>query len=389
MPQPTVASYCTTFLKPEMLHVYRQVTGLKRWRNVVLTLHRENAASFPFDNVVQIPPAKIDPFSRFYLKYIRRRPPIIYRGEYRVLFRLLENAGADLMHVYFGHTGAHLLPFIEEWAKPCIVSFHGMDVKERPDDPGFMTRLRRVLQVVPVVLARSRSLADRLVELGCPEEKVRLNRTGIPLDTFAFIERAAPEDGAWHFVQACRLVEKKGLPVTLEAFAAFHQTHPKAQLTIAGDGPLLHQLEDQCASLGIREFVRFTGFLDQQGLKALYNAAHVFIHPSHKTAGADQEGVPNSMLEAMATGLPVLSTRHGGIPEAVEHGRAGLLVAEKDAPALLQSMLTLTAAPGQFFEMGRAAAESVRRQFGQEEQIRLLEESYDLALQIGKEKAHV
>lgn len=377
MSSPVIASYCTTFLKPEMLHIYRQVTGLRKFRTFILTLHRECADRYPFEDVETIPLARINPLRRFYLKYIERRPPIIYRGEYDTLRQILERRGAFLMHIYFGHTGVHLLPFIEAWSGRCLVSFHGMDVKERPERPDYNERLRRMLQRVPLVLARSKSLATRLEELGCPKQKLRIQRTGIPLESFPFRERQHPKEGAWQIIQVCRLIEKKGLPDTLEAFAIFAAHHPAATLSIAGEGPLLDALERQSEKMGIRGKVRFLGFLDQSSLSKLYEDSHIFIHPSRTAQGHDQEGIPNSLLEAMASGLPVVSTRHGGIPEAVEDGVSGLLVNENDPVAAGEALLKIAANPALAASLGRRASESIRREFEQTAQIERLEDCYN------------
>jgi len=239
------------------------------------------------------------------------------------LASVLERRQADLMHVYFGHTGVHLFPFIERWPKPTVVSFHGMDVQPRAGQPDYLPTLKRMLQRLPMVMARSESLRDRLIDLGCDPAKIRLNRTGIPMDQFPFVERPVPADGSWHLVQACRLIEKKGLDLTLRAFAALRQTFPKARLTIAGEGPLLEPTKDLAEKLGVA--VDFPGFLSVPELAALYGSAHLFIHPSRLTEDQNQEGIPNSMIEAMATGLPVVATLHGGIPEAVKNGVTGLL----------------------------------------------------------------
>ena len=384
MDRPVVASYCTTFLKPEMLHIYRQITGLQRVDTFVICRDRRCEDRYPFADVEIKPRVRSNFVRRFWLKYIRREPPIVYRGEYGVLQAILARRHADLMHVYFGHTGVHLLPFLQRWPCPAVVSFHGMDVQPRADQPGYAAALESLLHAVPLVLARSRSLMGRLEAMGCPADKIRLNRTGIPLDKFPFHERTAPAHGAWHLVQACRLIEKKGLPVTLEAFAGFAARHPSARLTIAGVGPMRSALGQQAAALGVADRVRFAGFLDEAALRVLFHEAHIFLHPSQITADHNQEGVPNSMLEAMATGLPVLATRHGGIPEAVDHGRTGLLAAERDAAELLDHLLALTGSPDRWAAMGRDASASVRREFDQTASIRRLEDAYFEALALGK-----
>ncbi len=376
---PVVASYCSTFLKPEMLHIYRQVTGLARWKTFVVCRERQSVDRFPFADVEVVPPVRSNFVRRFYLKYIRHEPPIVYRGEYGALAGILERRHADVLHVYFGHTGVHLLPFLQRWSRPVLVSFHGMDVMPREDKPGYAAKLTTLLQFCPLVLARSHSLRDRLMALGCPPEKIRINRTGIPMESYPLQERNFPDEGAWHMVQACRLIEKKGLDVSLRAFAAFSRSYPGSTFTIAGEGPLRETLARTAAELGIAGSVHFAGFLTSGELCALYHRSHVFLHPSQTPPDQNQEGVPNSMLEAMATGLPVVATLHGGIPEAVEDNVTGLLTEERDGDRLLDNLLRLAREPGLWQRLGVAAARSVRLQFEQRAQIQTLESIYDEA----------
>ncbi|HEY1770703.1 MAG TPA: glycosyltransferase [Chthoniobacterales bacterium] len=385
MPKLVVASYCTTFLKSEMLHIYRQVTALREVQTFVMTKKLQNEDRFPFDDIELIPKPRINPLRHGWMKFIDRRPPIVYRGEYQALSNLLDRRGADLMHIYFGHTGVHLLPFIECWSRPCVVSFHGADVMLKAANPEYAMKLRKLFQVAPLILARSRSLEQRLVRLGCPPEKIRINRTGVPLQQFPMVRRTAPRDGAWNFLQACRLIPKKGLTTCLRAFAIFQSRNPQARLYIAGKGPLQPALEILAADLGISSHVHFTGFLSQEKLLDLYHLCHIFMHPSEMPADENQEGIPNSILEAMATGMPVLATRHGGIPEAVEHGRCGALVAERDHEALAEEMKKMTASTETFAEMGALASESVALHFEQHAQIAHLEAHYQEAIEIAEE----
>ncbi len=380
-----VASYCTTFLKREMLHIYRQVTALESYRTFVMTKSLQNTELFPFSDIELIPKPRRNPVRHGWLKFIRRKPPIVYRGEYQMLTRLLERRGADLMHIYFGHTGVHLLPFIERWDKPCVVSFHGADVARKADIRDYALKLKTLCHAVPLVLARCQSLADRLIELGCPPERLRISRTGVPLAQFPHVRREAPADGRWRLLQACRLIPKKGVATTLCAFAIFQKEFPQAELIIAGKGPLQAHLEELAEELGIAAKVQFPGFLSQSELRELYASAHLFIHPSETPPDQNQEGIPNSVLEAMATGLPVLGTRHGGIPEAVEHGRAGFLVEERDFEALAHAMKGIARSATGFREMGLLGSEFVHAHFEQRAQIRQLESYYDEAVTLAAE----
>src|SRR5450432_1610027 len=350
MPELVVASYCTTFLKSEMLHIYRQVTGLREVQTFVMTKKMQNTDRFPFDDIELIPKPTVNPVRHGWLKFIERRPPIVYRGEYQMLSNLLERRGADLMHIYFGHTGVHLLPFIERWNKPCVVSFHGADVAKKTDIRDYSLKLKMLFDAVPLVLARSQSLAERLVSLGCAPAQLRINRTGLPLQDFPYVRRETPVDGRWRLLQACRLIPKKGVATTLCAFAIFQKQFPKAELVIAGKGPLQGHLQELSEELGIAAKVHFRGFLSQADLLELYAQSHLFLHPSETPPDENQEGIPNSILEAMSTGLPVAATRHGGIPEAVQHGRSGLLVEERDFEALANAMKEITRSPQTFRE---------------------------------------
>ncbi len=160
-------------------------------------------------------------------------------------------------------------------------------------------------------------------------------------------------------MQACRLIEKKGLRTSLLAFAEFVERYPKSIFTIAGDGPLRAELEAQAHALGLGEKISFSGFVSQAQLRELFYRSHIFLHPSERGADGNQEGVPNSMLEAMASGLPVFATRHGGIPEAIEHGRSGILVEEGDGDALASALLEAAANPERLTAIARSGAEAV------------------------------
>src|SRR6266516_1938842 len=380
MGKRVVASYCSSFLKSEMLHIYRQVKALRGVDTFVVTKEVQNTERFPFDDIEIIPKRRTNLLVHGWLKFVERRPPIVYRGEYQTLDSLLERHGADLMHIYFGHTGVHLLPFIEQWYKPCVVSFHGADVAHKKDIKDYPAKLRRLFNAVPLVFARSQSLADRLSELGCPPEKLRINRTGGPLDEFPFVELQPPRDGDGRVMQSCRLIPKKGVATSLRAFAIFKKDHPHAKFYIAGKGPLQPELEMLAAGLGIFKDVHFIGFLSQSKLMELYASSHLFLHPSEMPPDENQEGVPNSILEAMATGLPVAATQHGGIPEAVEHGRTGWLVPEEDHIALANAMQEIARSPRVLTEMGLRAREAVIKRFAQEAQIDQLEWFYEEAI---------
>jgi glycosyltransferase involved in cell wall biosynthesis len=244
------------------------------------------------------------------------------------------------------------------------------------DKPAYREATLQMLDAVTLVLVRSESLRRAVVDLGCDPAKIEIQRTGIPLEEFPFRDRVIPENGEWQFVQAGRLIEKKGLPVTLRAFSTFLKQHPNATLTIAGEGPLLSELEKFVRESGIADRVSFTGFVSQEQLREIYYRSHIFVHPSQTGRDGNREGIPNSMLEAMATGLPVFATEHGGIPEAIANDVSGVLVPERNDEALARAMLNAAQDPGLLSRIGPMGADAVRKKFELQQQVQRLEEIY-------------
>jgi colanic acid/amylovoran biosynthesis glycosyltransferase len=371
-----VASYCATFLKPEMLHIYRQITSLRRVRPVVIAQKLENQEDFPFHDIHIIRKPTFHFLRRIWFKQIADRPWHISLAEVRAIERALTENNAQLLHVYFGHIAVLLRPLMRHWQKPSLVSFHGADVLIDMQKPAYRRATEEMLSLVKRVLVRSESLRQAMIDLGCAPEKIEIQRTGIPLADFPFRERSIPSNGQWRLLQAGRLIEKKGLKTTLRAFAKFRKEFAAARLTIAGEGPQLDELQSLARELQLAGAVDFVSFVSQEKLRELFYSSHIFVHPSETGRDGNQEGVPNSMLEAMASGLPVFATRHGGIPEAVEDNVSGILVNERDHRALGDALIDCAKDSARLAAMGHAASESVAKKFSQANQTRWLEEIY-------------
>jgi len=359
-----------------MLHIYRQITALVRVRPFVIAQKRENAESFPFDDLEILPKPAAHFWRRFWFRQVRQASWQISRNEVDALTRILEANRARVLQIFFGHIAVHLFPLIRAWPRPTIVSFHGADVLVDMEKPGYRNATKQMLEVVNRVLVRSESLRRAVIELGCDQNKIDIVRTGIPLEQFPFRERHFPENGGWRFVQACRLIEKKGLATTLHAFTSFLRQYPNSHLTIAGEGPLLDELRMLASKLKIDHQVALPGFLSQTQLRELYYASHIFLHPSETGCDGNQEGIPNSMLEAMATGLPVFATTHGGIPEAIQSGISGFLVPERDHEALTHALLEAANDRESLVRQARNGAEVVSQTFDRRIQVQRLEEIY-------------
>ncbi len=359
-----------------MLHIYRQITGLRRVQPVVIAQKRENADRFPFDRIDIVRKPATHFLRRFWFRQVRNKPWQISAREVSALTEVLNRENAQLLHIFFGHIAVHLLPLIRAWPKPSVVSFHGADVLVDMEKPAYRKATKQMLDAVTRVFVRSASLQRAVIELGCEENKIDIVRTGIPLSEFPFREREFPANGEWRFLQASRLVQKKGLATTLHAFTHFLGHYPRATLTIAGEGPMREELQELTRKLKIDDRVALPGFLPPEKLRDIYYASHIFLHPSETGSDGNQEGIPNAMLEAMATGLPVFATDHGGIPEAIESGVSGILVPERDYEALSQALLTAVQDRDLLARLARNGANAVAQKFDQQNQIRRLEEIY-------------
>ncbi|NNE90528.1 MAG: glycosyltransferase [Verrucomicrobiales bacterium] len=400
--KPLVISLCGTYLKKEMQSLYRQIANLRNHRTKVYAERLENLEDFPLEHAEIVhmekrerPRHRGNFLLRFWFKHvIKKWPPPIHIGmegretEYYHPYDLVDRLAEDepaLVHVYYGHKAVKYRRMLQDAGVPWLVSFHGVDVVKFLDQPGYREGLTRVFAEAQLVLARSESLLDRLRDLGCPEEKLRLNRTPVPLDAIEFGLRHPPEDGKWRLFQACRLIPKKGLFTTLKALPKVVDRWPDLKFVLAGTGPDEERFREAVADAGLENNVELLGWVDQDRLRAEFARAHAFLHPSELTETEDQEGVPNAMVEAMAAGLPILATTHGGIPEAVEHDQDGFLVPEKDHEALADAILKLLDSPDTLARFSQQAHDSVTEKFGFEQQIGALEACYAEAIESGRE----
>jgi len=369
-----VALFCATFLRPEMLHIHRQISGLKTFFPVVITQKREGDWAAERVEVVR----------RSAFRFVGRGaerwlgiPWQITRAEAEKMRAAMRRAEASLLHIFFGNVAVHMLPLMRGSDGPVVVSFHGSDVVGGMATPAFEEARREMFRCARLVLCRSNQLAEKVEALGCDPSKLRIMRTVLP--PVRRVSRTPPADERWHVVQASRLVRKKGLATALRAFAAFTKAHPLAKFTIAGEGPLEAELRGLASSLGLSGSVEFPGFLSQPALVRLYESAHIFVHPS-ETAGGDIEGIPNSLLEAMASGLPSVATEHGGIPEVIQNGTTGFLCQEGDWQGISEALLRLAEDPELQSRVAMAGSEFVSGEFSAEKQIANIENLYREAL---------
>lgn len=270
----------------------------------------------------------------------------------------------DLLFAQFGPNGilAEQARAICGTEVPLATTFLGHDLSRllQRKSPAYYTRL---FAHGEVMLPLSNCFRDRLIAIGCPPDKIQVQRLGVDTTRFAYQARLLAPGSAPRFVSVARLVEKKGLETGLRAFAQLRATLPGASWHIAGDGPLRTHLEQLVPALGLGNSVVLHGAIPREEVHHLLDDSHLFLAPSVTAADGDQEGTPVAIMEAMACGLPVISTHHSGIAELVADGVSGMLVPERDVTALCEAMRQLATTPERWAAMGLEGRAIVEREY--------------------------
>jgi colanic acid/amylovoran biosynthesis glycosyltransferase len=244
----------------------------------------------------------------------------------------------DVVHCHFGTVG-RLAAFLREIGVlrgRLVTTFHGVDLSAcLREDPSLYDHL---LRHGDLFLPISDVWRQKLLSLGCRPGQTVVHRMGVEPERFAFRTRRPEAGEPVKLLTVGRLVEKKGVEYGLRAAAELARRGIKIDYVVAGDGPLRPHLERLAAALEIGPSVRFMGWRNEEQVAALMAERDMLLAPSVTDAIGDQEGIPVTIMEAMAAGMPVVSTWHSGIPELVEHGATGFLAPERDAVALAEAI---------------------------------------------------
>jgi glycosyltransferase involved in cell wall biosynthesis len=243
---------------------------------------------------------------------------------------------------------------------PLFVTFHGYDASRRDVLKRFGLEYAELFRRAAGIFAVSGVMRDRLVGMGAPAERTHHIPAGADCESF---DGADPASAPPLVVAVGRFVEKKAPHLTLEAFARALRERPEARLRMIGDGPLLPRCRELSERLSVAHAVTFTGSLPHHAVAEAMRRARLFAQHSVRAASGDCEGTPVSVQEACAAGLPVVSTRHAGIPEVVVEGETGLLVDEGDVEGMAREMLRLLRDPAYAAALGKAGHRRVRAHF--------------------------
>lgn len=274
-----------------------------------------------------------------------------------LLYTLIPNFSQkyDIVHCQFGSVSFRGMAFraVNSPNAKLITIFRGHDisnfVKERNENV-----YEPLFKRGDYFLANCNFFKRRAIELGCPPTKIRVHGSGLDYSRFPFKPRYFPKDGLVRIATTGRLVEKKGIEYAIRAVAKVLEQYSNLEYIIIGEGLLRLELEKLIQSFDGEKAIKLVGQKTQAELIALLETAHLFIAPSVTAADGNRDAPVNVLKEAMAMGLPVISTLHGGIPELVEEGVSGFLVPERDADAIATRLIYLIEHPEHWSAMGQA-----------------------------------
>ncbi|MBC2180761.1 glycosyltransferase [Listeria booriae] len=245
----------------------------------------------------------------------------------------------DLIIAHYGNVGlvASILQDQGILSGKLMTFFHGYDVTRTIQQKG-TTFYKFLFSSDTTLLPISDFWAQRLIQLGADKEKISVHHMGIDTQAFQMQSLKAIQP-TLQLLLVARLTEKKGISDAIHAVQMLQNHGIDTVLHIVGDGEDRASLEEMVKQQGLQNQVQFHGFLDQAQVKERFCASDIFILPSVVAQDGDMEGIPVSLMEAMAQGKPVISTVHSGIPELVTHGESGFLVPERDAEALGRAIM--------------------------------------------------
>lgn len=298
------------------------------------------------------------------------------RGELARLERLLRERSPQLVHAHWGPDAMLVQPVCWRLRIPLLVHFHGYDVSRLAGHRVYLAHLRRLFAKMDLALTVCEEMRQRLIRLGCPSDRVVRHYTGVP-DKYFRVDPRPPVPGEpFVFLQVGRLAEKKGHNLTIRALSSVQSRHRLMRLRVVGEGPLRRDLEDQIAAAGLAASVEMLGRRTPDQVLAELGRAHALLAPSHTAPDGDAEGLPNVVVEALAAGIPVVATMHGGIPEAVRYSEPRWLVAEGDLSGFSQRLTRLASEPGLWQRLSAEGKYIARSDFHLVTQNRRLEEVY-------------
>ena len=365
-----------SFVAASQTWLYRQACGIRDFDVHVVAWERCNQNDYPFDTkkltVIDGPAEPNDTKARW-VHRLRNAPTGNFygsTGREKGQLKTVATDHADVILANFGQVALRMLPVGLDCRVPIVAHFHGVDLTASMRNRYYRRSLAAVVQKFSAVVCVADYQAEILTNLGASQDAVHVIPCGVPM--------ASPEatattaNGSCRFLMVGRLTSKKRPDLTIRAFAVVAKADPSVRMTIIGDGEMRNSCEDIARRVGVQDQIRWLGEQSNEVVQREMARADVFVQHSMTSDNGDMEGWPVSIAEAAMTGLPVVSTRHAGIPSQVIEGQTGYLVEEGDWSSMAERMRQLADHPERRRAMGGASQNHIA-QFDTATQIQKLE----------------
>ena len=367
----TVAHCATPFLPVNGSWIYNQLTQLQRYRPIVLTQEARNSSEFPVATLYSA--ETYGPVRKMANRLVRK-----WTGEYPFYSDILRREGARLIHAHFGYQGCRCLRAKRVAQLPLVTSFYGADASLFPADSTWRRRYERLFAMGELFLVEGSAMAQRLLALGCPESKLVVHHLGVDVEQIHFSERL-PSDRVQILICA-EFREKKGIAGGIRAIGRALEglVDVDCRIRIIGEGPERPQIEAAIAASGLGDRVELVGRQPYSVVLEELQSSHFLLQPRLTAADGDSEGgAPVILLDAQASGLPVISTDHGDIPEYVLDGESGYLAKEGDVAGLAELIRRVVLTPETWAQLGHRGRRHVEESYSASTQSARLESIYD------------
>lgn len=281
----------------------------------------------------------------------------------------------SLLHAHHGQLGILLLPFKDATNLPLATSIRGRDATLANQPVGYLENMKMLFDQGEHFYPVCEYLAERIRAWGCPNEKIKVLYGGIDLSRYQY--RTPSLEGSQNILSVGRLVEKKGHHLLMQAFQKIKEKYPAATITIIGKGELQDYLTTLANQLNLGDSFRLLNHLPKEQVREHMTNADLFCAASLVATNGDVEGIPNTLKEAMATGVPVISTNHAGIPELVTHNKEGFLVPENNIDKLADALDYMLSNRAGWEAFTIAARQKVEQSFDSKKQLQLQANYYD------------
>lgn len=270
----------------------------------------------------------------------------------------------DIVHCHFGLNAIRglLLKEVNALKGKLVTTFHGVDITKHLQVYGH-DMYDQLWAKGDLFLPISDLFLKKIIHLGCQQDKTHVHHMGIDCSKFKYVSRHLSSDRPVVMATVNRLVEKKGVEYGIRAVAKLIHKNILVQYNIVGEGPLSGDLQQLVKSLNMERHIHFLGWKEQGDVIRILEKSDILIAPSVTSKNGDQEGIPVALMEAMAMGMPIVSTQHSGIPELVQNNGSGFLVPERNVDELANKLEYLAINPNTWSEMGLAGRKIVERDY--------------------------